>query len=321
MSNDLVPTSGMGELTHGLRNPSDILREATIRATALKEIVTKTNASLKIGKNEHLRIEAWITIGQFYNCTARCKETEAIEVDGVPGFKARAQLTHDETGMVLGEAEAYCMRDEDRWNTRSKYEWQNGSQVKVGEERVPTFQLASMAQTRAMSKVLASKFRWVVVLAGYAATPAEEMTGNEYLQEDKPSSSHSKKSRPAPKLAFGRSKGKEITDTSVPNEDLAWMLDYIAKNVGSEKRKQYERQDREMMSALEAELKKREGSSKPQPPAMDDDAWVDCCRMWLEQNEPAYADACIDFKITDASTLAPELRTKFQLRMKELMNA
>jgi hypothetical protein len=34
-----------------------------------------------------------------------------------------------------------------------------------------------MAQTRASSKALRQAFAWVAVLAGYAATPAEEMDG------------------------------------------------------------------------------------------------------------------------------------------------
>jgi len=48
--------------------------------------------------------------------------------------------------------------------------------VKVGDEVVPWFQLASMAQTRAGAKALRNRLAWVVVLAGYKPTPAEEMT-------------------------------------------------------------------------------------------------------------------------------------------------
>jgi hypothetical protein len=47
----------------------------------------------------------------------------------------------------------------------------------VGEVLVPWFQLASMAQTRAGAKALRNAFAWVVVLAGYQPTPAEEMDG------------------------------------------------------------------------------------------------------------------------------------------------
>src|SRR5262249_19610449 len=46
-----------------------------------------------------------------------------------------------------------------------------------GVEKVPTFQLRSMAQTRAASKAFRLALSSVVVLADYAPTPAEEMPG------------------------------------------------------------------------------------------------------------------------------------------------
>ena len=56
--------------------------------------------------------------------------------------------------------------------------------VQDGTVKKPLFQLKSMAQTRAEAKVLKSIFGWVVVLAGYRTTPAEEMTGNEQPRDD-----------------------------------------------------------------------------------------------------------------------------------------
>jgi hypothetical protein len=43
-----------------------------------------------------------------------------------------------------------------------------------------------MAQTRACAKALRNVFAWVVVLAGYAPTPAEDMTGTEEKATAKP---------------------------------------------------------------------------------------------------------------------------------------
>lgn len=45
----------------------------------------------------------------------------------------------------------------------------------------PLFQLKSMAQTRACAKALRNVLAWVVVLAGYAPTPSEEMTHAERI--------------------------------------------------------------------------------------------------------------------------------------------
>jgi hypothetical protein len=77
-----------------------------------------------------------------------------------------------------------CLNDEERWSTRPKYEWQDGKRIRMGEEIVPLFQLRSMAQTRACAKALRNVFAWVVVLAGYKPTPAEEMTGHEQPIEE-----------------------------------------------------------------------------------------------------------------------------------------
>ena len=52
-----------------------------------------------------------------------------------------------------------CMDDESKWSDK------------------PLFQLRSMAQTRAQAKALRNVLAWVVVMAGYAPTPAEEMDG------------------------------------------------------------------------------------------------------------------------------------------------
>lgn len=51
--------------------------------------------------------------------------------------------------------------------------------VQIGMEQVPTFQLMSMAETRAMSKVHSLALRWIVVLAGFNPTPAEEVRATE----------------------------------------------------------------------------------------------------------------------------------------------
>ena len=72
-----------------------------------------------------------------------------------------------------------CLRDEDKWNTRPKYKWVDKKRIPDGEEKVPAFQLRSMAQTRACSKAFRNSLSWIVMMAGYSPTPAEEMTGNE----------------------------------------------------------------------------------------------------------------------------------------------
>ena len=96
------------------------------------------------------------TLGRFYGVTAGQEgDSEFCNVGGADGAKARAIALRN--GQVISRATAYCMRDEPNWKAK------------------PWFQLASMAQTRANAKVLRNVLAWVVVLAGYKGTPAEEM--------------------------------------------------------------------------------------------------------------------------------------------------
>lgn len=165
------------------RSPEDVLAEAQRAARALKDVVTQTNAVVKLGNSEHLKVEAWQTLGHFYGLTARVRESRYVEFGGVQGWEAIAELVTKD-GRILSTADAMCLNDEDKWSTRAKYEWQNGQKIKVGEERVPLFQLRSMAQTRAISKVHSNALKWVVVLAGYNPTPAEEVEDG--VGEEKP---------------------------------------------------------------------------------------------------------------------------------------
>ncbi len=160
--------------------PDIVLENARTAAKALTSVIGQKKKPVIISGEQYLEFDDWQLCGQFYGYAVRTGEAVMVEIDGVKGAKAHADLIDIKTGMYLGGAEAYCMRDEEKWGTRPKYEWQgegdNRKRVKVGEEVVPWFQLASMAQTRAGAKAFRNRLAWVVVLAGYRPTPAEEMT-------------------------------------------------------------------------------------------------------------------------------------------------
>ena len=162
--------------------PQAILENAMVAAKALGVVLAGKKKPVMMNGEQYLEFEDWQTVGQFYGYTVKTGDAVECEVAGVKGAKAHADLISLKTGQFLGGAEAYCMRDEDHWNTRAKYEWLEnleGKRVKtkVGDEIVPWFQLASMAQTRAGAKAFRNRLAWVVVLAGYKATPAEELQG------------------------------------------------------------------------------------------------------------------------------------------------
>jgi len=183
----------------GFRNPEQVLMEAQKAATALKKIVDAKLKKVVINNEVYLEIEDWLTVGSFFGHTVKIAEDRFIDYGKVQGFEARAVVL-DPGGNEVSSAWAMCLNDEDKWGMRSKYEWKdeldaNGKKiwiapsggkkghykavkVKVGEEPTPLFQLRSMAGTRAASKALSLRFRWVVVLAGYKPTPAEEVDDN-----------------------------------------------------------------------------------------------------------------------------------------------
>lgn len=158
------------------RDPKIILAEAKRAATALKKVIDGRQKKLTFNGEQYLFNEDWLTVARFYGVTSRIRETRYVEYgDSVRGFEAVAEAYLVHSGQIISTGEAMCLSDEPKWNMRAKYSYEKGRKVKVGEEPVPLFQLKSMAQTRASSRVLRQVFAWVVVLAGYQPTPAEEM--------------------------------------------------------------------------------------------------------------------------------------------------
>src|SRR5690348_14022530 len=154
-----------------------MLDQARRAADVLMKLVEDKKLYLQVGKSKHLYVEAWETLAHFYGVSAKVTEVRPVidEITGAAGFEATADAIHMPTSTVISSARSMCLNNEDNWSNRPKYEYQNGERHKVGEVAVPTFQLASMAQTRAVGKVLRNVLAFIVVLAGYETTPAEEM--------------------------------------------------------------------------------------------------------------------------------------------------
>lgn len=160
-----VINKATGEIVEAQRTPEDLLVAASDAAKALERVIAlNERPPIMFQGKRYLEFHHWQTIGKFYHVTARTFDAMPIEIGGVVGFKAKAEAVDEQTGQVVGSAEAYCLRDEPNWKTK------------------PTFQLASMAQTRAASKALSNKFRFVAIVAGYEGTPSEEMTGETQRQ-------------------------------------------------------------------------------------------------------------------------------------------
>lgn len=141
------------------REPSVVLEEAKKAARALSDVIANKKKPVIINNEQYLEFEDWMTVARFYGITAKVISTSPISFGEVQGFEARAVALLVKTGEEISAAEAMCLNDESNWKNR------------------PLFMLRSMAQTRACAKALRNVLAWVVVLAGYKPTPAEEMEG------------------------------------------------------------------------------------------------------------------------------------------------
>ena len=137
--------------------PKDMIQFGKNAAQELVALVKQNNWSVNISGHDYLRFEAWQTVGRFFGYTIKTKSTKYVEIGTTKGFEATSVVLNSKSKEV-GGAEALCLDDENNWKGK------------------PLFSLKSMAQTRSGAKALRQVLAWVVVLAGFKPTPAEEVS-------------------------------------------------------------------------------------------------------------------------------------------------
>lgn len=182
----------------GTSDPVEVIEGATRIATPLAGIVRKQGLAVNIQGREHVKVEGWTLLGSMLGVFPVIVWTRKME----NGWEARCEArTRD--GAIIGAAEAECTRDENQWSLEPT--GRNGKKLQPRDD----YALRSMAQTRATSKALRMPLGFVMELAGFAATPAEEM----------PTSS-SEDTRPAADadcaadvvIHFGKNSGKRLSE-------------------------------------------------------------------------------------------------------------
>jgi hypothetical protein len=134
--------------------PIDIERGAAI-ARQLRDYLRQARMTVRIQGRDYVRIEGWQVLCHLCNLPLpSIVELRREDREGGYVYVAEALLAY---GGREYRAYGICASDEPNWRGK------------------PEFQLASMAQTRAAGKVLRLLLGWVVTLAGYEPTPAEEM--------------------------------------------------------------------------------------------------------------------------------------------------
>ncbi len=141
--------------------PEAIVERATRVAEALADVIKKKNLSVKIRKNEYVRVEGWSTLGSMIGIMPRTVSVNEIQ-EGI--FEATVELIRTTDQAVIGRGIAECgsIDEIDR----------NGKPVWADR---PRYARKSMAITRATGKAFRLGLAWIMELAGYSGTPAEEV--------------------------------------------------------------------------------------------------------------------------------------------------
>jgi hypothetical protein len=156
---DLAPIES-GPLTlFGWATPRQVVQQATDIANEIAPLIRERQLVKRIGQSEHVYLEGWTLAGTMLGVFATTVKTWEIGTDEGYGATVEARTI---SGAVVGRADEVVMRKEEVGGRRKWLE-------------APAFQLISMAQTRASSKALRMPLGFVMKLAGYDTTPAEEM--------------------------------------------------------------------------------------------------------------------------------------------------
>lgn len=227
MTTDLTVVEQTAPVTlFGTDDPSAIVASASKKATALAGVIRDKGLSSRIENKEYVRVEGWTLLGTMLGVFPVCTWTRKLD----DGWEARVEA-RTLADQLVGAAEAQCTRDEPNWKNRKEYA------------------LRSMAQTRATAKALRLPLGFVMSLAGYEATPMEEMQAEggheqhsgpiegEVVSRSAPSPSGGQPASDAQKNAIfsiGRSLGWSDPETRSKVEEWATVpLDTLSKGRAS----------------------------------------------------------------------------------------
>ena len=125
-------------------------------AGQLKQLIVENKLYTDIRGKNYVNVEGWQIAGAF---TGLYPVVEAVENLSEGNFyKYRAEVSlRDKEGNKVGYGVAICTNKE------------------PGKTSFDEYAVASMAQTRAVGKAFRLKIGWLLKVAGYETTPAEEM--------------------------------------------------------------------------------------------------------------------------------------------------
>lgn len=161
----------------GSDDPTKVIEKASKIADALKDVIVKKKLVATISGKQHVLVDGWTLCGTMLGVfPVVVRTTELYQDEKSIGFEAYTEA-RTITGAIVGAATARCTRTEGTWKSRADYA------------------LLSMAQTRSVSKAMRIPLGFIISMAGYETSPAEEVMD---LQEPRQTPSVAPQSTQAP---------------------------------------------------------------------------------------------------------------------------
>jgi hypothetical protein len=156
VSNEILPT----------KKPTETLKIAREIAKAVADVVEKRKLYTIIQGKKYVQCEGWTTMGAMLGLFPQIVEVKEERSDKGVKYIAVCEIRTSD-GRLISRAESECAS------------WEKN------KEKQEEYAIRSMAETRAVSKAFRICLSWVMTLAGYEPTPAEEMPLNGQVIEQK----------------------------------------------------------------------------------------------------------------------------------------
>jgi hypothetical protein len=173
-------------------------RQMVDMATVLKNHVVEQKLYTPIQGKNYVHVEGWQFAGGLMGTFPRVASIENLSAEHEIKWRADVEIVNIKSGEVISRGFAICSSKENKKKSFDEYA------------------ILSMAQTRAIGKAYRNVIGWVMKLAGYEATPAEEASkaGEVVGAEPKPATPTAPKKPEVELVCHGISKsgcGEDLT--------------------------------------------------------------------------------------------------------------
>jgi hypothetical protein len=179
--------------------PTEMVEKGRAIAKVLSNVIDTHKLYTVIQGRKYVNVEGWITLGNFLGVLPQELKVERSS-DGT--YTAIVELVSMKSAQVVGRGSAICTPHE-----------------RIGKEENVR---RSMALTRATSKAYRMGFSWIMALANFATTPAEEMPDEMPRQQTY--------TKPAASKPDVRAEKKESTFDEKNKTHSAWLSKFLEEN-------------------------------------------------------------------------------------------